>query len=407
MSDQPMTGKRRIVALVLLACVFVMEGYDIAAMALAVPRLEPALGLVPTAFGWVFSALLIGLGVGGALIAPLGDRVGRRPLIAFGCLGVAIATLATATATGIPQFLVWRFITGVAFGACLPNVSALSAEIAPPRLRATIMSVVSAGIPLGIAVAGIFAPEVVAVGGWQGLFIVPGLAAAAIALALGYLLKSGVPDTIGDGAARGSRIPQLDLVKAPWLLPFAVFAVILSLNAMNLYYFNSWLPTVLPLAEFTIDEAARVSGIVQLAGIAIGVAASLGVDRWRPSLTLILMFGAMAVSFAAIGLTAPDPLRWRLLLMVGVGGASAGAMVLPALCAYLFPPHLLSSAVGLGVLVARLGAIAGPPAGEAMLDAGVSAQTFLVGGAIPAVLCAFACLALPAALKVRRRTEAG
>ena len=399
-----MTGARRIVALALLACVFVMEGYDIAAMALAVPRLESALGLVPTSFGWVFSALLIGLGVGGALIAPLGDRVGRRPLIAFGCVGVAIATLATATATGIPQFLVWRFITGVAFGACLPNVSALSAEIAPARLRATIMSVVSAGIPLGIALAGIFAPEVVAVGGWQGLFVVPGLAAAAIALALGYLLNSGAPETLS--ASRRSRVPQLDLVKAPWLLPFGVFAVILSLNAMTLYYFNSWLPTVLPLADFTIDEAARVSGVVQLAGIAIGVAASLGVDRWRPSLTLILMFGAMAISFGAIGLTAPDPLRWRLLLMVGIGGASAGAMVLPALCAYLFPPHLLSSAVGLGVLVARLGAIAGPPAGEAMLNAGVSAQTFLVGGAVPAVLCAIACLALPAALKVRPRQEA-
>ncbi len=405
MTGKPMTGGRRIAALVLLAGVFVMEGYDIAAMGLAVPRLEQPLGLPPTSFGWVFSALLIGIGLGGALLAPLGDRVGRRPLIAFGCLAVAVSTLATATATSIPAFLVWRFITGVGFGACLPNVSALSAEIAPGKLRATIMAVVSAGIPLGIAAAGIFAPEVVAVGGWHGLFIVPGLLAAVLALALGYLLHGGPPETVGDGAPRASRVPQLDLVRGVWLLPFAVFAAILSLNAMNLYYFNSWLPTVLPLADFTIDEAARVSGVVQLAGIAIGVAASIGIDRWRPGVTLLLMFGAMAVCFAAIGLTAPDPLRWRLLLMVGVGGASAGGMALPALCAYLFPPRLLSSAVGLGVLVARLGAIAGPPVGEAMLDGGTSAQTFIVFGAVPAALCALVCLALPAALRVRPTQE--
>lgn len=404
MSDE-VSGVRRVAALVMLACVFVMEGYDIAAMALAVPRLEGALGLPPTSFGWVFSSLLIGIGVGGALLAPLGDRIGRRPLIAFGCLGVAIATLATATATGIPEFLVWRFLTGLSFGACLPNVSALSAEIAPGKLRATVMAVVSAGIPLGIAVAGIFAPEVVAVGGWQGLFIVPGLIAATLAIVLGYLLKSGVPDTIRNGPARASRLPQLDLVKAPWLLPFGVFALVLSLNAMNLYYYNSWLPTVLPRAGFTMDDGARLSGVVQLAGIVLGVLASVGIDRWRPGLTLTLMFLAMAIAFLVVGVTAPDPDRWRLLLMVGVGGASAGAMALPALCAYLFPPHLLSSAVGLGILVARLGAIVGPPVGETMLGSGLSPQAFLAGGAIPAILCAAACFLLPAALKVRVREE--
>jgi AAHS family 4-hydroxybenzoate transporter-like MFS transporter len=105
MIGEAASGHRRVATLVLLACVFVMEGYDIAAMALAVPRLEGPLGIPPTSFGWVFSALLIGLGLGGALIAPLGDRVGRRPLIAFGCLAVAVATLATATGTSIPEFL--------------------------------------------------------------------------------------------------------------------------------------------------------------------------------------------------------------------------------------------------------------------------------------------------------------
>ena len=150
-----MMAPRTILTLVLLAVVFVMEGYDIAAMGLAVPRLEPALGLAPTSFGWVFTALLVGIGAGGALLAPLGDRFGRRTLIVAGCGVVAASTLATATATSIGEFLGWRFVTGFALGAALPNVSALSAELASPRLRATVMAVVSAGIPLGIAVAGI------------------------------------------------------------------------------------------------------------------------------------------------------------------------------------------------------------------------------------------------------------
>ena len=53
-----MTGARRVLALVLLGCVFVMEGYDLNAMALAVPRLQVALGLEPASFSLVFVALL-------------------------------------------------------------------------------------------------------------------------------------------------------------------------------------------------------------------------------------------------------------------------------------------------------------------------------------------------------------
>ncbi len=155
----------------------------------------------------------------------------------------------------------------------------------------------------------------------------------------------------------------------------------------------------------TLDAAARVSGVVQLVGLAIGIAASLLLDRWHKGWTLVLMFAAMALSFAGVYVTAPDPLAWTILLCVGVGGASAGGMVLPGLCAYLFPPHLLSSAVGMGVLVARLGAFAGPPLGGWMLANDIPAQTFLGVAALPALACALVALLVPAALKRRALVE--
>ena len=399
-----MISARRVLALVLLGGVFVMEGFDIAAMSIAVPRLEGALGLAPASFGWVFTALLIGLGLGGALIAPLGDRFGRRALIVAGCLATGIATLATASATSINAFLVWRLVTGLALGACLPNVSALSAELAPERLRATIMAVVSAGIPLGLSIAGLLAPQIIAAAGWHGLFLVPGTVATVLALALLVTLEGGAPVHEAKGA-RGGRLPQLLLLQGAWLFPFAVFAAMLALNALNLYLLNSWLPTVLPGAGLTLDDAARVAGVANLAGLAIGIGASVLVDNWRKGPTLMLLFGAMAASFATIFLTAPDPVRWTLLLMVGVGGANAGGMVLPGLAAYLFPARLLSSAVGMGVLVARLGAFAGPPLGAAMLAANVAPQAFLGVAAIPALACVFIALAVPAALAVKQRQE--
>lgn len=398
---------RHILALILLGGVFVMEGFDIAAMGIAVPRLEEALGLSPASFGWVFTGILVGLGVGGATVAPLGDRFGRRALIVTGCLATGLFTLATSTATTTTAFLIWRFLTGFALGACLPNVSALSSEIAPARLRATIMAVVSAGIPLGLFIAGVLAPTVIGAWGWQGLFYVPGAFAVVLALALWPVLEGGTPASATPKAERqaGAKLPQLMLFQAPWLFPFAVFAIILGLNALNLYLLNSWLPTVLPQAGLSLDAAAQVAGVANLAGLAIGIAASFLVDNWKKGPSLMLLFGAMTASFLVIAFTAPDPTLWTLMLMVGVGGANAGGMVLPGLAAHLFPARMLSSAVGMGVLVARLGAFAGPPLGAAMLAAEVSPATFLGVAAIPAAACVLVALLVTGALKVRDRVE--
>ena len=289
----------------------------------------------------------------------------------------------------------------------LPNVSALSAELAPEKLRATIMAAVSAGIPLGLALAGVFAPEVIALGGWRALFVVPGAFALGLAALLWLALDGGLPDRAGSAAGPPvARFPQAELFRAPWLMPFAVFAAMLSLNAMNLYLLNSWIPTVLPQAGFSLNLAARIAGIVQFAGLGIGILASVGIDRWRPAPTLALMFGCMAASFLAVSLTAPDAARWTLLLSVGVGGASAGGMALPALCAYLFPARQLSSAIGMGVMVARLGAFAGPMVGQLILDAEAGPRAFFLAAAVPAMLCAIVALAIPAALAVKRREEA-
>ncbi|MCL6250338.1 MFS transporter [Altererythrobacter sp. KTW20L] len=422
-----MFSRRNLVALGLMTGVFVMEGFDIAAMGLVVPRLEGPLGIPPENFGWVFTAILLGLGIGGATIAPLGDRFGRRALIVAGCLATGLVTLATATSTTTTEFLIWRFLTGLALGACLPNVSALSSELAPAGMRATIMAVVSAGIPVGLALAGFAAPAIIGLIEWQGLFYVPGITAITLAFLLWFMLDGGVPqssepkvvpstaseDAGGDPATATKpagglvgKLPQLGLFLSPWAFPFAVFASMLALNAMVLWKLNSWLPTILPQAGLSLDVAAQVAGVANLAGLVIGIGASMLMDRWKKGLTLMLLFGSMTASFAVIALTAPDTTRWTLMLMVGVGGANAGGMVLPGLAAYLFPARLLSSAVGMGVLVARLGAFAGPPLGAAMIGAGMPAQTIIGVAAFPAVACVVVALLVSRALLVKGREEA-
>ena len=406
-----MTPTRRILALVLLAGVFVIDGYDINSMALAVPRLQEPLGIPADEFGWVLSAILFGLGAGAALIAPLGDRIGRRPLIVFGCLATAVATLGTATSDTLTEFFIWRVLTGLGLGACLPNCSALTAELAPAGKRASLMVLVSAGISGGALIAGTTAPELVAIGGWPALFVTPGLFAAVLAVGLWFVLGSekseGASSPDAGIAAPAAKVPQFELLRAPWLFPFAIFAVALTFNSANLYLLSQWMPTILPNAGFTVDQAARVSGLTQGAGIAVGLLVSWLLDNWKPGTTMVLAYTVVTAALLAMGLAiVAGPAWWTVLLLVAMGGVSGGAMAIPALAAFLFPSRLLSSAIGVGVLISRIGATIAPLIGGAMLQAGATPGQVLLAAAVPAAVCALAFLALPGALAVRKRQEA-
>ena len=390
---------------------FVIDGYDINSMALAVPRLQEPLGIPADEFGWVLSAILFGLGAGAALSAPLGDRIGRRPLIVFGCLATAVATLGTATSDTLTEFFIWRVLTGLGLGACLPNCSALTAELAPAGKRASLMVLVSAGISGGALIAGTTAPELVAIGGWPALFVTPGLFAAVLAVGLWFVLGSekseGASSPDAGIAAPAAKVPQFELLRAPWLFPFAIFAVALTFNSANLYLLSQWMPTILPNAGFTVDQAARVSGLTQGAGIAVGLLVSWLLDNWKPGTTMVLAYTVVTAALLAMGLAiVAGPAWWTVLLLVAMGGVSGGAMAIPALAAFLFPSRLLSSAIGVGVLISRIGATIAPLIGGAMLQAGATPGQVLLAAAVPAAVCALAFLALPGALAVRKRQEA-
>ena len=67
------------IGLCLLAAM--LEGFDIASMGVAAPKMLPDLGLSPGEAGTAFSASPFGLFVGALMAGPFADRVGRKPVL--------------------------------------------------------------------------------------------------------------------------------------------------------------------------------------------------------------------------------------------------------------------------------------------------------------------------------------
>ncbi|ODU69208.1 MAG: aromatic acid transporter [Novosphingobium sp. SCN 66-18] len=403
-SETPSAGARAFLPLLLCALVMCIDCYDLYALPLVVPHLSAQLGVPPQSFGVALSAVLLGLGLGAVLIAPIGDRVGRRPVILTASALMAFTSLGTAAGGTVTGFTLWRLATGLSLGACLPNVTALVAELAPPGKSARTLTVVSMGISAGGIVAGLLAPPLIAAGGWQALFMAGGAATLVLLGVLAWQLPESPTfrNRAQQPREKKNSIAFVQLLSPPLLFSTVLFAGLYAVNALVLYYVTSWVPTILPLAGFSMDTASRFLSLIQFGGLTIGLGLSLLLDRGWAVPAIVGTYSSAVVALLLLGVVAPGLWSWGVLLLVAGGGISAAHLVVMAVAVGFFPPHLRSSAIGIAVAVARLGAIGGPMLGGLVIGAGASTSLFFVLAVAPACLCIVGALLISRALRIAK-----
>jgi AAHS family 4-hydroxybenzoate transporter-like MFS transporter len=392
---------------ILCFAIMVVDGYDIGAMPIIVVHLAERWQVDPASFGPALSAVVIGLGVGAFFFAPLGDKLGRRLTVVGSLAIITAATLGTASAGSVSALFWWRLLTGTALGACLPNVLAVLTEIVPARRRASVIALVSCGIPIGAASAGGIGALIMVARGWQAVFVIPGLLMLALTLAVALALRTlpAAPKAAKTEQKAGWRwtdIPVLAPLGRGYALRTAIFSGLFCFNALSMYMLTSWLPTVLQKSGFTFIAASMVAAIVQLGGLFGGLLLATQIDRQRTIGALFAGYAVVALGLIGLTLAPPSPAVWGttlLLIGMGVGGAH---IALPAVAANIYPTTMLSAGIGLAVTVARIGAMAGPMLGAALIARNVSAGAFFLTLLLPVAGCALCVLAFARARLVDR-----
>ena len=92
-----------------------------------------------------------------------------------------------------------QVLTGIGLGGAMPNIIALTNEYAPARSKATLVTVMFCGFPLGAAFGGFLAAWMIPIWGWRSV-----------------LVLGGVAPTVGDDAAPGGLV-RMALPLAPLL----------------------------------------------------------------------------------------------------------------------------------------------------------------------------------------------
>ena len=276
------------------------------------PSVAPTLGIEPSRIGTFvglayFFAMLSGLRCGVWV-----ERFGPIRLSQLALLMVALGSV-MATVLGAGLLLVAAALIGAGYGMSNPAAAVVLNRHVPGGSTGLFFSMKQAGVPIGVAVAGLVMPLGLHAVGWQ----ISAWLAAGVALTAIVLLEC-VKRPLDDHAARRaaataalgtSPIPSASQsILAPlvevWLAPSLRRLALLSLiYASTQMAFVTFLVSLLKLeAGYSLTVAAGILSASQVVSTLARVGFGHVADRWiAPGRLLGLLGLAMGVSCLALG----------------------------------------------------------------------------------------------------------
>ena len=412
-------NKYHLRVLVLCALSVLMDGFDAQAMGFVAPTLSAEWNIPRGALGPILTAGLVGMLCGALFFGPLADRFGRRTILLFCTVWFGAFSLLTASATSIRSMEVLRLITGFGLGGTLPNAIALTSEYMPRRLRSTCVMLMFTGFSIGAATAGFVASILIKTFGWRAVFVVGGAAPCLLAAVL-----LGLPESIQFLVLRGGRTaqvkaylrkiaPDLDvpedvcfdiperrerrfvlgqLFRDGRAVTTLLLWVVFFMSLLDLYFLNSWLPTVLHDSGRQLETALRITAMFQVGG-AIG-AFVLGrvFDRMKSFIGLAAAYAGAAACVVFIGMAGSSLIvQTGLVFATGVCvvGGQTGSN---ALAAELYPTSIRSTGVGWSLGIGRIGSIVGPMLGAILLSSQLGVRQVFWAAAVPPGIAAIAAM---------------
>lgn len=395
-NDQPL-GWQRWMILLLISATIIVDGFDIQMIAFVTPVLIESWGVSKAELALAVSAALAGMAIGAPIGGWIGDRFGRRPAIIASVAFFGLATLPVALAENVAQLAFLRFISGLGFGAVLPNATAMIAEWMPARMRSYMISLMIVGVPIGGMIGAGISNSIIVRFGWQGCFWVAGFMALALAVCL-FALPESPKYLVRKSTAGRDVIPLLkrafgglrfedgdtyhisESTTSSWAeifsknLRFTTLGITLAFfcSLLVFYGFANWLPTILTAKGMPLAEALRAAMFFNLSGFVGALLVAAAVAQFGARVALLgALCGGIAVCVAVSAILSVDYFQVSAaMIAVAIAGAClAGLQVgLYSLAASVFSTGCRATGIGFAAGVGRLGPIISAAAGGLILD---------------------------------------
>ncbi|KQX94950.1 CynX/NimT family MFS transporter [Variovorax sp. Root473] len=346
----------------------------------AVPALQASLGIDLVEAGFLLSLVQVASMTLGLLAGLAADSIGlRRSMLVGLAVLTAASLLGGAVGAGLlggSHAVLWLFVLRAAEGigflmAVMPGPGLIRA-LTPAGADKAALGLWGAYMPLGVALALLIGPALIAWGGWGDWWWTLSLVSAGAALWVWLSVPRDRPRAAGASpqpASSGwaSRLRETVGARAPWLIALT-FAV----------YSSQWMAVIgfLPAIYADAKVPAAWSAVLTALAAAMNIVGNLMGGRWlqrgvAPERLLQWGFLTMALggvaAFAQVGqgaqaLGLPPALRYAAICAFSLGGGMVPATLF-LLGVRLAPgPSTVSTTVGLMQQASSLGQFLAPPA---------------------------------------------
>ncbi|WP_309644736.1 MFS transporter [Phenylobacterium sp.] len=332
-----------------------LEGYDIQAFGVAVPRMAPDLGLGPSQLGLAGSAAMLGLAIGALTGGWAADRFGRRPVLTVSVAFFGVFSVVTALSQSYEMLVLARLATGLGFGGAMPNMMAIATEISPPNRRAITTTSMFCGLPAGGAAVALLAQFGGDAVDWRTIFLIGG----ALPLLLAPVVFFFLPETRPAQSEQVDRRVVHGLFGERRGLATSLIWLVFALDLLVTYLLLNWLPTLMVAKGFTPQDGAQASFWMNIASVVGALLLGWLADRAGYRWLLVTVFAGLAV--ALYGLSQFTEIGGLFAAAAAAGFAVVGGLyILYALAPTYYPPGIRAAGSGAAIAVGRLGSIAGP-----------------------------------------------
>ncbi|WP_406685163.1 sugar porter family MFS transporter [Seonamhaeicola sp. MEBiC1930] len=128
-------------------------GFDSAVISGAIKGITIYFEMTDEMLGFAVGCVIFGAMAGNLLAGPMSDRFGRKKTLIFVAFLFTLSATWSALATGYTEFIIARIIGGIGIGGAILIAPIYIAEIAPPKLRGSLVSFNQLNIVIGISVA--------------------------------------------------------------------------------------------------------------------------------------------------------------------------------------------------------------------------------------------------------------
>lgn len=409
---------------IIVAICFILnfnDGIDVLVVSFTGSEIAAEWALSKAELGYVFSAGLVGMTAGCFVLAPLGDKIGRRTVFLISLLLISSGMLLIYFAATYRLLLIFRVITGLGIGGILPNLATVVSGFSNNKSRDFNVGFIQAGWPLGSILTGFFTAWAIPAFGWRFAYLIAGLVSSSMLVvvyffmpeSLIFLVKNQPKNAKNKINAFLKKMGQQAIESLPQKPPAAATVSVKDLftpelktstillwtgiffGFLTLYTLLSWVPTIAKDSGMPFQMATYVGTALNFGAFSGVLMMGFCISRFGIKRVFVLFMVLAFIMMMLFGNFHLSHLFMFVLTFLIGFFVQGGFNTFYPMATRIYPDAIRSTGVGWAMGIGRFGAILGPALFGIFTDWGLGIAERFTIFSIPLLIAAYLAYKIP------------